>query len=102
MVVVDLIYINAAAYDLFIDTHMIHEIHHPSSSGEGLEFALLGGLSQILIRLHDEHVSPTTVDALVQMTAMGSNRFMSNFGGGETNTKPEDIHPMDNVQFYYF
>ena len=99
----DLIYINAAAYDMFIDTHMAHELQCPSPPWE-LEMTTIFVLGQILERLKHEQVTDSTIEALTRMTFVGSNRFMTNHAGQTNNTMPsdDDPYPIDNVQYNHF
>lgn len=98
----DLIYINAAAYDIFIDTHVANEVLHPSLEHE-LGMSLMTTLGYMVARLNADHVTEPTTAEFVRVTFLGSNRFMSNFFGKPVKaTFSDEKYPIDNVQYYHF
>ena len=98
----DLIYINAAAYDIFIDMHMANEAINPSSEIE-LEMALMTTLGYTLERLNGENVTQATNNEFIRVTFLGSHRFMNIFAGKPIKENISDEpYPIDNVQYHHF
>jgi hypothetical protein len=99
----DLVYINAAAYDLFIDKHVANELVKPSSAHHDIEMSMMTTLGYILNRLSAENVMESTVNEFLRVTFHGSSRFMNqNFGHSGEYYISDTKYPMDNVQYYHF